>query len=225
MIRDLRRLLYFAYFSVAKKIKYRGCTVRSNFVLPGVRMGPGVIVESDVKIYRGVTIGDYTYINEGTRVDPHTASIGKFCSISHNVKIGIGPHPASFFTTSASLYTPQRGLIRQQLYDEYADRHPTTIGNDVFIAANAIVLAGVSIGDGAIVAAGSVVTGDVPAYAIVAGVPAKLLRFRFGEQTISNLLRVRWWDTRVDLIAKWAHLGFSVDQFLAAIEAERKNAH
>jgi len=78
----------------------------------------------------------------------------------------------------------------------------TQIGNDVWIGARAIVLDGISIGDGAVIAAGAVVTKDVPPYAIVGGVPAKLIRYRFEDDVIQELLKWKWWDLSLDDLQK-----------------------
>jgi tetrahydrodipicolinate N-succinyltransferase len=79
--------------------------------------------------------------------------------------------------------------------DRTPDMYPrVSVGNDVWTGHNVNIMAGVNVGDGAVIAAGSIVTKDVPPYAIVAGVPATIKRFRFPEQTVERLLRVRWWD-------------------------------
>lgn len=213
---------YLCLFWLIKRFKYPSCRIETNHVFPGVKLGRGVILKKGVKVYRNVEIGDHTFVNEDTRIDPNTKTIGKFCSISHNVKIGLGPHPVSFFSTSPLFYSPSRSMVKTEHYDEFADRGYASVGHDVFIAANAIVISGVKIGHGAVVAAGSVVTHDVPPYAIVGGVPARILRYRFDEITIERLLRVRWWDLDPNVVAKHASLGFSVNEFLDEIEGEIK---
>jgi acetyltransferase-like isoleucine patch superfamily enzyme len=140
------------------------------------------------------------------------------------VKIGVGPHPVDFFTTSPAFYEPQRGFVAKLLYDEYATGGYAEIGNDVFIASNSIVLAGVKIGSGAVVAAGSVVTKDVDPYQIVAGVPARLIRYRFSQEIIQKLLDLRWWDLPPEMIARHAALGFDIEGFIAALTRESRNA-
>lgn len=216
----LLKSAYLFWFFLIKRFKYPGCRIETNFVFPGVKLGKGVILKKGVKVYRNVVIGDHTFVNEDTRIDPNTTTIGKFCSISHQVKIGLGPHPVSFFSTSPLFYSPQRGLVKTEHYDEFADRGYASIGHDVFIAANSIVISGVHVGHGAVIAAGSVVTKDVPPYAIVGGVPARVLRYRFDEATIERLLRVRWWDRDVAAIARHAEMGFSIHEFLDVIERE-----
>lgn len=218
MLRRLLRALYLLFFGLTKSFRYPSCTVETNFVLPGVKLGKGVLIRRGVKVYRNVYIGDHTFINEDTRIDPNTASIGKFCSISHNVKIGLGPHPLAFFTTSPLFYEKQRGLVNTNLYDEFAAKGYTRVGHDVFIAANAIIVAGVTIGHGAVVAAGSVVTRDVAPYAVVAGVPARVIRYRFDDTTIARLLASEWWNMDILILGANAHFGANVHAFLDAIE-------
>lgn len=216
----LLRWLYLLVFSMTKRFMFRGSRIVTNHVAPGVRIGYGVILEEDVRVYGKVAIGDYTFINKNTQIDSNTAFIGKYCSISHGVKIGLGPHPVNFFSTSPLFYSPYRGVVKKELYNEFIDRGYTEIGNDVFIAANAVILAGVKIGDGAVVAAGSVVTRDVPPYAIVGGVPAHVLRYRFDLPLIERLLRVQWWNRKVEILTRHADRGYEVHDFLDQIEKE-----
>ena len=84
-------------------------------------------------------------------------------------------------------------------FDEFA---PIKIGNDVWVGARAIILDGVTIGDGAIVGAGAVVAKDVPAYAVVGGVPAKVLRYRFEQAEIDLLEQLKWWNKDIDWLRK-----------------------
>jgi acetyltransferase-like isoleucine patch superfamily enzyme len=222
LMRSLKRYGYLAYFACIKRVRYPTCELATNFILPGVRLGQYVVIARGVKVYRNISIGDYTFINEDTRLDPHTRTIGKFCSISHNVKIGLGPHPLALVTTSPALYSPHRGVINELLYDEYSAKSAVEIGHDVFIAANSVVLAGVCIGHGAVVSAGSVVTRDVPPYAIVGGVPARVIRYRFEPRIIGRLLAVAWWDTDIESLRRVASKGLAVEEFLDALVKERQ---
>lgn len=123
--------------------------------------------------------------------------IGNYCSIASNVKIICGGiHPTNYVSTF-----PFR--IKFDLSDKYTDGHPSTkgdviIGNDVWIGTEVTILSGVSIGNGAIIFANSVVTKDVPDYAIVTGVPAKIIRYRFSEEEICHLNKIKWWEWNKD---------------------------
>ena len=164
-------------------------------------------INSSALLSGATTIGAYTYLNYASEVD--AATIGRFCSIAPHVFVSPGEHRADWLTThpfADSAVDVSTGLIRH--FPDYAkwlgspsvrDRTPAprrgaVIGNDVWIGLRAIVLAGVTIGDGAMVAAGAVVTRDVEPYAIVAGVPARFVRYRVAERLIERLSRVRWWN-------------------------------
>lgn len=139
-------------------------------------------------------IGSYTYIGKNSIVQNTT--IGKFCSIANDVCIGLGKHPIQHFSTSTLFYriknTLKIDLIDSDLvFNEYEN---INIGHDVWIGSKAIIMDGVSIGHGAIIAANSVVTKDVPPYTIVGGVPAKIIKHRFDENKIKTLLEIKWWD-------------------------------
>ena len=141
-----------------------------------------------------VTIGDYSYVGSESQVSH--ATIGKFTCVGPNVRIGLGKHPSRDFVSIhpafySTLCQAQFTFSSSTSFDEYS---PINIGNDVWIGARAIVLDGVLIGDGAIIGAGSVVTKDVPAYAVVGGVPAKVLRYRFEKSEIDYLKEFKWWN-------------------------------
>ena len=85
-------------------------------------------------------------------------------------------------------------------YKEEMGGKKTTIGNDVWIGANAVVRKGVRVGDGAVIGAGAIVLKDVPAFSVVAGVPAKVIRYRFDENTIYRLLKLKWWEMDEDVL-------------------------
>lgn len=144
-------------------------------------------------------IGRYSYI--GSNSSLIYASIGRFCSIASNVKVIYLNHPTSeFFSTSPVFFSVLKqcgtSFVSKPLFDEHKmiKGRSCIIGNDVWIGENTIIMGGAQIGDGAIIAAGAVVTKDVPPYAIVGGVPAKLIRYRFNEATIEKYLKLKWWD-------------------------------
>ena len=135
-------------------------------------------------------MGAYSHTNHNTTV--RDAEIGKFCSISWNVSIGGTDHNYK----SASTFNP---FWWNEFFDEPEGlrkfEYPKCeIGSDVWIASGANILRKVKVGDGAVIGAGAVVTKDVPPYAIVAGTPAKVVKYRFDDETIAGLLKIKWWD-------------------------------
>lgn len=149
-----------------------------------------------------VRLGDFTYIAGETSISK--TSIGKFCSIGPNCKIGLGKHPSDTFVSTHPIFfsTLKQAQITFANKDYFEEFENITIGNDVWIGANVIVVDGVNIADGVIVAAGSVVTKDIPPYAMVGGVPAKVIRYRFEEHEIRKLLKLKWWDMDIEYLKK-----------------------
>lgn len=142
---------------------------------------------------QGVRLGDYSYIAKNSSVS--NCVIGKFCSIGPNFCCGLGLHPTNGISTAPMFYSTakQNGmtLCRENKVEETKQ---TIIGNDVFIGANVTVLDGVKIGDGAVIGAGAIVVNDIPPYAIAVGVPVKVVKYRFDENTIKALLEKQWWN-------------------------------
>lgn len=135
---------------------------------------------------------------------PVNTIVGRYSSIAHDVKRMHGSHPASRFTTSMLTYDKKVTAFNDYLKDNNGEINhinhnlpnssPIVIGNDVWIGQDVTFsTSGISVGDGAIVAAGSLVTKDVPPYAIVGGVPAKILKYRFSDEIIKELLELQWW--------------------------------
>jgi acetyltransferase-like isoleucine patch superfamily enzyme len=146
-----------------------------------------------------VCLGEFTYI-AGARAG--NADIGKFCSIGPGAIIGgLGSHPTNWISTHPAFYSPlcQAGITFSPT-SRFKELNRTIIGNDVWIGARVIVLDGIKVGDGAIIAAGAVVTRDVPAYSIVAGVPAKIIRYRFTEDVINIMLEWKWWNLPANVL-------------------------
>lgn len=145
------------------------------------------------------SIGRYSYTGKNTII--MHADIGAFCSISWNVTIGGANHDYTRICQHSMLYD-EHSRVRpngiDKCYDRFSDS--LTIGNDVWIAAGAVITRGVKIGDGAVIAANAVVTKDVPSYAIVAGSPAKIIKYRFTPNIIELLTQLRWWEWPVGKI-------------------------
>ncbi|MFY4818021.1 CatB-related O-acetyltransferase [Aliarcobacter butzleri] len=129
-------------------------------------------------------VGMNTYIGGGGMITK--TIIGNYCTIGNNVFIGQGEHDYTQVALSGQLYDFNP-------YEKYT-RKECVIGNDVWIGVSAIILRGVKIGDGVVIGANSVVTKDVPDYAIVVGSPARIIKYRFGEEKIKKLKESQWWN-------------------------------
>ncbi|MEQ1766567.1 MAG: CatB-related O-acetyltransferase [Methylotenera sp.] len=189
-----------------------------------LRRKPARSLERFKKEYPNYKIGNNNYGVPNIK-NPHTEatlSIGSFCSIAPNVKIYMGgmhrsdwittyPFPA-FFTHVAHIqnWAPTKGDVN--------------IGNDVWLCANSVILSGVTIGHGAVVANSAVVTKDVAPYEIVGGNPAKHIRWRFDEATREALLESKWWDWPEDEVLRIAPLLCS-DNLTAFFEYARSKSH
>lgn len=167
-------------------------------------------------------IGFGTYIRDGCTIK--CTEIGKFCSIAPNVKIVYGNHPtARYVSMHPSFYSENKiaglNFNRKTGFQEYTycdtDRNLyCIIGNDVWIGTGALILSGIRIGDGAVVAAGAVVTKNVPPYAIVGGNPAKIIRYRFNEEQIDFLENFQWWDKDIEWIKNNIEMFDDIEKFL-----------
>lgn len=138
------------------------------------------------------TMGDYSYVGRNSRIIH--ADIGKFCSIAGETKIGMGTHTLDKISTSPIFTEAKNGTKHSWVKESAVNPYKRVkVGNDVWIGVRTMVMGGVSIGDGAVIGAGSIVTKDVPPYAVVAGVPAKVIRYRFPQEQIDALLAHPWW--------------------------------
>jgi len=158
-------------------------------------------------------IGDYTYI--ATNAYIAFTSIGKFCFIGPNLTCGRGMHPLNGISTSPMFYSVRRQngitLSESNKIDECPEIY---IGNDVFIGANVTILNGVSIGDGAVIGAGAIVSKDIPSYAIAVGSPIRVVKYRFDDETICCLKKIKWWEFDDDRLKDVERMFFDVNLFI-----------
>lgn len=152
---------------------------------------PTAAVRNHVRIYHS-SLGKYSYVARNSLIQ--NAKIGSFCSISEGCNIGLPAHPVVFVSTSPVFLQGNNYLKYNYSRLTFDDSLETIIGNDVWIGSHAQIKGGVTIGNGAIVAAGAVVVADVLPYAIVGGVPAKILKFRFSTETREILNQLQWWN-------------------------------
>ena len=156
-------------------------------------------IHSTVAIYRKSnvklsSIDAYSYIGNDTDVE--CADIGKFCSIADHCRIGMGGHKLNMLSTSP-IFTEVVNGTKTQWVDKdvhAAEEKRAVLGNDVWVGSHVLINSGVTIGDGAVIGAGAVVVKDVPPYAVVGGVPAKVIRYRFSDEIIAKLKELQWWN-------------------------------
>lgn len=192
------------------RIDFHENTTGAPEIIHGVmKLNPGAKIIAS-------TVGGPLYLNRNTQVGPDVmvgkyfgmnadcfvarATVGSYGAIGARTSINPFNHPTDWLSTNEFQYQPQSfDWCKEYREFERLGRTPdmfshSIIGSDVWTGHNVNIMAGVNVGHGAVIAAGSVVTHDVPPYAIVAGVPAKIMRFRFSENIIERLLKVRWWD-------------------------------
>jgi acetyltransferase-like isoleucine patch superfamily enzyme len=163
----------------------------------GVKIIPPVRLYGEVTVSENAQIGKYTNIGTRTLVAPG-ATIGNYCSISRDVEIGAANHPLEMLSTHSFQYNERHFPMQEykkhkRIRPGRRSSGPTRIGNDVWLGAKSIVMRGVTIGDGAVIGGGAIVTRDVPPFAIAVGIPARVKRYRFEPDVVDQLLALRWW--------------------------------
>lgn len=187
MSTSVLKLLYY------KKILYRTCIIHK-----------GASVDKNSRLYKynvlfpgarliGSKLGDHSYMQENSTA--LQCDIGKFCSIASLAYLGLPQHKLREVSTHPSFYLSDTPLVKKYCSkSRFSITQRTVIGHDVWIGHGALIMAGVTIGSGAVIGAGAVVTRNIPAYAIAAGVAARIIRYRFGSSVRNRLLQSEWWN-------------------------------
>ena len=172
-----------------------------------------VEVDKTAYIYRGVkaknaVIGAHTYIAANTDIE--NAEIGKFCSIADHCRIGMSGHSLQYISTSP-IFTQKRNALQERwieedIFEHKSEEERVVLGNDVWVGSHVLINGGVHVGNGACIAAGAVVVKDIPPYAIVGGVPAKIIRYRFSQEVINKLEDIQWWNLSEEELKQHIHL-------------------
>lgn len=182
---------------ISKSATFRNVSINGN-----VNVAEHCLIQGGVKIIAesGFTLGKYSVMN-GPNTNVYAAlnnvEIGSFCSVAANVTFQEFTHYTDRITTHLIL----KHIFKQSNKDIFS-KGSIVVGNDVWIGANTTVLSGITIGNGAIIGSNSLVNKDIPPYAIVAGSPAKLIRYRFDDEVIEHLEKLRWWEWSLSKILK-----------------------
>lgn len=206
-------MLNFLVYLLAKTLKkVRLSAVKDSIVDPTAKLESGTF-------FVGSKIGRHSFC--GYDCEIYFSTIGSFTSIANGVVLGGARHPMEWVSMSPVFYKGRDSVKAKFSEHPLPQSKGIVIGNDVWIGHSALVLAGVTIGHGAVVGAGSVVTKDVPPYAVVAGNPARLIRYRFAQETVNSLLASEWWDYGDEELKLLGRHFNDIDYFLSFVANER----
>lgn len=215
-MKEIVRCIYQIVIIIILRIKHVKISLFSHFNTKTSFEGYNVIHKGTY--ISGSSIGKGTYIGINSRLN--NCTIGRFCSIAADVSVIIGTHPMHFISTSPSFFSllKQNGLLytNRQMFDEVLPR--TIIGNDVWIGEGVRIMGGVKVGNGAILGAGALVTKDVPPYAIVLGIPAKIVRYRFEKDKIDVVNKSEWWNYSDETLRKNVGKFYDINDFIKFIK-------
>lgn len=214
--KKIKRLLRLYCF----RKKNKGCRIGDGVIVNNARLGEYVTVFDNV-ILNNVSIGDYSYVQSFANLN--NCSVGKFCSIAPGVVIAPGKHNPKFTSTSALFFSEHPKLPITFKAADFMANEEVVIGNDVWLGINAVILDGVKIGDGAIVAAGAVVNKDVEPYSIVGGIPAKHIRYRFPNEDVQFLRENPWWEHTRSWFEKNNYLFVDLEKYKEYVKGNKKD--
>jgi len=189
--------------------KLRGAAITGSRVHPTAKVEPG-------SNFVASTMGRHSFCGYDCEIS--NADIGPFCSIANHVAIGGGRHPVEWVGMSPVFYEGRDSVAKK--FSEFPRPAPdrTSIGADVWVGYRAIVMQGVTIGHGAVIGAGAVVTRDVEPYSICGGSPARHIRYRFDENLRERLIASEWWEKPDSVLERCAHKIRQPEEFLKELE-------
>ncbi|MEO5995228.1 MAG: CatB-related O-acetyltransferase [Chitinophagaceae bacterium] len=219
IVEILKKFLMYMYYKIIlynKKVVFKGIPdLDRKVTFEGYNaIYPGAVIKKSF-------IGRGSYVGYQTKIV--NSRIGRYCTIADNVRISLGRHPSDTFVSIHPAFfsiSKQGGytFVNHSKYNEHVTVAGSTfnveIGNDVWIANNVLIMDGVTIGDGAIVAAGAIVTKDIEPYAIVGGIPAKLIRYRFSPEEIKKMNSIKWWTKDSRWISERAEMFDNIQTFI-----------
>ena len=214
-IRNRLKKIFYRFFPELKELAdnsdMRDYPFYQKNILSITNIQNNSIVNKPYKLFN-CSIGSYTYIAPNSIIN--NSNIGSFCSIGPNLICGWGIHPTNGISTSPMFYSTQKqngySLTLQTKVEE--TKH-IVIGNDVFIGMNVTILDGISIGDGAVIGAGTIVSKSIPPYAIAIGNPVRILRYRFNDETIGSLQKIKWWNWDYEQLKEVEKYFFDIEYF------------
>jgi phosphonate metabolism protein (transferase hexapeptide repeat family) len=220
VIRDI--LIYLKGLSkhASNQRRFRTCNLHDGVAIDSSStLGRYNVLFKNVSLINS-TIGDHTFVQKNTAIN--CADIGKFCSIAPSVTIGPGQHPTDFVSSHPAFYSEKQPIAKTfSDAESFIPGKRVKIGHDVWIGINCVISDDVTIGTGAVVAAGAVVTKDIPEYAIVGGVPAKVIRYRFDKEKQSQLLKSQWWNWSDEQLKKRQSEFIKMETFLEMLAGEK----
>ena len=195
-------------YGVARILNRKPSAIKNSVIDKTASVGNGAQIVN-------CKIGRYTYLYGTNAVQ---TEIGAFCSIASGSSIGGGSHPTDWISSSPVFYKGKNVLKTNFSKNEYEEYKKTTIGNDVWIGSKCLIKGGVTIGDGAVIGMGSVVTKNVPPYEVWAGNPAKFIKRRFDAETIERIKQTQWWNWDDDKLQKYGVYYNDIHLFLKKME-------
>lgn len=188
--------------------------IRKIIGIPAVKkstLKKGVKIDS-FSVVVDAKIGEYSYIGEHSSLI--CAEIGSYCSISNYCAVGGGSHPTDWVSTSP-MFNSSKGILKNKYSNnEYNPHKKTIIYNDVWIGSHCLIKSGVTIGNGAVIGMGSVVTKDIPEYEIWAGNPARFIRKRFDDDIVNQISEIQWWNWEREKIISEANGFNNIESFV-----------